>query len=111
MFSEHLKREVPEAIGCGHTEHYKSVGRTVEGEVLLCDWCGDVFNDPSNPQKYTPEENDAWWREYRKAIDAVRQNTACFVRDGHHSPCMACRDYRDAERAAQNTRIRASTAW
>ena len=95
---------------CGHKEAWEEIGQTVEGTVIFCHDCGCSFNDIKRPKIYTPEENEDWWLLYRDALTAVRYNKACFLKGGHHSPCMACRDYRDEERDKMNGRIRASTA-
>ena len=94
---------------CAHKEAWEEIGQTVEGTVIFCHDCGCSFNDIKRPKIYTPRENEEWWLLYRDALTAVRYNKACFLKGGHHSPCMACRDYRDAERDKMNARIRAST--
>lgn len=112
-FSQGLQRPINITYGCGHLEHYESIGKCVEGELIYCDYCGATFFDKDNPKVYTDRENAEWYYLYRIALKAVREGRACFWDDirGHRA-CAICEQEREQiqiiEENARNKSIRAS---
>ena len=66
-FSQGLQRPISSAYGCGHVDHYESVGKCVEGELIFCDYCGGFFFDKDHPQVYTDEDNAVWYEMFKTA--------------------------------------------
>lgn len=112
-FSKGLQRPINITYGCGHLEHYESVGKVVDGELIYCDYCGAIFFDKDNPKVYTDRENAEWYNNYRFSLKAVREGRACFWDEVRgHRACSTCAQEAEQiaiiEENARIERIRAS---